>query len=221
MKKVVLVALAFGVVANVACVENRVASKGEIVSIDSILLMQKSKAGQELAAKIQKKVESLQKDINKGQKELTDMQEAIGKKSKVLSQDALQEKTEELSMKKKNLERELADKEETLRASVQKDQITLREKQMAVIKDVFDKEGWSMLVDSNTPGVLCVSNAIDKTEEILKIVDTKYEKPKKAINTDASAKIVKASTQGAQQVKAETKKQDAQKQESGELLKVA
>gem|GEM_PF-2187798 len=224
MKKMIIGLVALGSLASAVSLNAAVAGKGEIVSIDSILLMQRSLAGQELGAKIQKKVESLQKDINKSQKELVDMQEAISKKAKVLSQEALQEKTEELGNKKKNFERELADKEESLRLSVQKDQIALREKQMAVINDVFEKEGWMMLVDRNTPGVLCVSNAIDKTEEILKIVDSKFEKTKKASKVEPTAKTVKSPTQSKQSVKNDdAKKSDTvnASKEGSDLLKVA
>ena len=91
----------------------------ELVSIDSILIMQKSQEGKELAAKIQKDVDAFQEEIRKTQKDLTDQQEALNKQAKILSKEALQEKSEELANKRKKYERDFADKEEALRASIQ------------------------------------------------------------------------------------------------------
>jgi len=153
---------------------NFVAAKSELVSIDSILIMQKSKEGQEISAKIQKDVEKFQKEVEGYQKELVAMQESITKQSKALSQTALQEKTEQLTNKKKDIERKLTEKEEALKGEIQKKQFMLREKQLATITEVSSKEDWGMLVDRNVPGVLYVSNAIDKTDMVLKAVDEKY-----------------------------------------------
>ncbi len=145
-----------------------------LVSIDSIKIMQESKEGKSITSKIQKDFEKFQAQVKSAQQELMGMQEDLNKKAKVLSQDALQEKTEALTKKKKDLERELADKEEALRATIQKQQIMLREKQLKVVKEVSEKEKFGAVVDVNTPGVLFVSNAIDKTDLMLKAVDEQY-----------------------------------------------
>ena len=153
---------------------NFVAAKADLVSIDSILIMQKSKEGQEISAKIQKEVEKFQKEVEGYQKELVAMQESITKQSKALSQAALQEKSEQLTNKKKEIEHILTGKEEALKGEIQKKQFMLREKQLATISEVSSKEEWAVLVDRNTPGVLYVSTAIDKTDMVLKAVDAKY-----------------------------------------------
>jgi outer membrane protein len=151
-----------------------VAEPTSLVSIDSISIMQNSKEGKEITAQIQKDVEKFQHQVKTAQKTLADMQEDLNKKAQVLSQEALQEKTEALAKQKKDSERDLADKEEALRTSVQKKQIALREKQLKIAHEVSEKEKWGMVVDKNTPGVLFVSNAIDKTDTVLKAVDAKY-----------------------------------------------
>jgi Skp family chaperone for outer membrane proteins len=148
----------------------------KLVSIDSILLMQKSKEGQKLAGEIQKEIGEFQTFAKNEQKKLVDFQEEVSKKAKVLSKDALSEKGEKLASMKKNAERTLGDKEEALKTSIQKQQISLRNKQMKVANEVFEQKNWGMMIDNNTPGVLFVSRAIDKTDEILKSVDERYEK---------------------------------------------
>lgn len=98
MKKIVLLAAAL-----MATSGNLVQAKDgkKLVSIDSISIMQKSIEGKEITSKIQKDIDSFQEEVKLTQKDLADFQEAIVKQSKVLSSDALQEKTAELNSKKK------------------------------------------------------------------------------------------------------------------------
>ena len=152
-----------------------VTPKGELVSIDSILIMQKSKEGQDIAVKLQKEIEQFQNQVKVSHGELTNLQDEITKQAKVLSTEALQAKTDKLTQMKKDAERTLTDKEESLKAAIQRKQFALREKQLSVISEVSEKNEWGVLVDKNTPGVLFVSNAIDKTDIVLQAIDAKYE----------------------------------------------
>lgn len=164
---------------------------GKLVSIDSILLMQKSKEGQKLGEKIQKDIEEFQKFAKNAQKELTDYQESVSKQAKALSKDALVEKGEKLATMKKNAERALEDKETELKHKIQREQIELRNRQMKVANEVFEKKEYGLMIDSNTPGVLFVSKAIDKTDEILKVVDEKFEKEAKVVSEPKKVKETK------------------------------
>jgi len=175
MKKMVVGALA-GVLLGGSM---QATDAGALVSIDSLVIMQKSTEGQKLATEIKKDIESFQGEVQKTQKELAEMQESLAKQSRILSKEAMQDKAEELNNKRKKLEREFADKEEVLRAEIQKKQMSLREKQLAVINKVFGEEKWSALLDKNTPGLLCVSDAIDRTTEVLSRVDKEYAASKK------------------------------------------
>ena len=106
----------------------------------------------------------------------------------------MQEKTVELNQKRKKLEREFSDKEEALRNSIQKKQILLRERQLGVASELFAKEDWGLVVDKQTPGVLFVSSAIDKTDLVLEAVDEKYQagKTKKDAPKAATVKTAAA-----------------------------
>ena len=154
--------------------------KGKIVSIDTLLIMQKSLEGQEVSGKIQQKIDSFQTEIKKAQQELVEKQDALNKQAKVISKDALDLKAEELANTRKNYERTFADKEEALRASIQKEQLALRDRKMKVINNVFDQQGYAAIIDKNAPGVLFVSNSIDKTDFVLKAVDEKFAAATKA-----------------------------------------
>ena len=148
-----------------------------LVSIDSIMIMQKSKEGQKLAGEIQKEITKFQAEVQNSQKELAELSKGLDIQGKALNTDAKQGKTEALTQKRKELERKFTDKEEQLRASIQKRQIALRDSQLKVINKVSEKEGWGLLVDKNTPGVLFVSKAIDKTPMVLAAVDAAYSIP--------------------------------------------
>jgi outer membrane protein len=149
----------------------------KIASIDSLMIMQQSDEGIKLAMKIQKEIDAFQNEIKNVQKELGDMQESINKQAKLLSEDALNQKADELAAKRKTYERTFVDKEEQLRASIQKQQVALRERQMKVINSVSEKEGYLAMLDKNTPGLLFVSNTIDQTEHMLKAVNQHFNAP--------------------------------------------
>lgn len=155
----------------------------DLVSIDSLKMLQESKEGKSLQTRLQKDIETFQKEVQGAQQKVVELQEKIQKQAKVLSKKALMEKGEELSTMKKRAERDLADKEESLKNKVQREQMMLREKQLKTAKRIFDGKNWGMMIDKNTPGVLFVNDAIDKTSEVLKIVDAEYAK-------DAAKEIV-------------------------------
>ena len=148
----------------------------KIVTIDSINLMQKSKEGKLLTERIQKDITEFQTSVKKAQDELIELQEKVSKQAKVLSKEALLEKGEELAKKKKSAERDLTEKEESLKMSVQRQQLVLRDKQMKIASEVFDKNGWDMMMERSTPGLFFVSKSVDKTESVLAVVDQTYDK---------------------------------------------
>ena len=167
-------------------------SAAEIVSIDSLAIMQKSAEGQALAEKIKKEITSFQDDVQTAQKDLADKRDALSKQAKVLSEEAMQEKQTELTQKSKKLEREFADKEEALRSKLQKWQVALREKQLKIVDKLFAEKDCSV-IDKNTPGLLRVAKSTDKTEEVLVAVNDAYKADKVTVKTDkATTKVAKS-----------------------------
>src|SRR3990172_599275 len=99
MKKMFLLVPAVAFVASLS-------ASTELVSIDSLAIMQKSAEGKELAEKIKKEITSFQDDVQSAHKDLNERREALAKQAKVLSEEAMQEKQAELTQKSKKLERE-------------------------------------------------------------------------------------------------------------------
>lgn len=160
----------------------------DVVSIDSISIMQKSKEGQKFTDVMKKKVESFNELRQRLQKELADMQDELQKKAAVLSKDALQEKTEALAKKEREAKRDIADQEETLSAEVQKMQFKLRKKQLDVANKICQENKWGVMIDKNTPGVLFVSDSIDKSDAVLKAIDAEYDATTKKANPATEVK---------------------------------
>ena len=194
MKKILISALLLAVSSVQAA--DIVKKSDNLVSIDSILLMQDSTEGKLLAERFQKEVEDFRTQVKTEQDKLVNLQKTIEKQAKVLSKEAKLEKIEELEKMKKTAERNLADMEENLKTKVQRQQFVLREKQMKVVNNVCKKQDWGLMIDKNVPGVLFVNNAIDKTDIVLKAVNVDYEKElnsSKTVNTDSSTvKKIKA-----------------------------
>ena len=175
MKKFLNISLVLGLLVSSSFAVDT-ANKDTLVSIDSLTVLQKSKEGKVLAERLQKDIELFQNEVKNAQTKVASLQESIQKQAKVLSKEALMEKGEELANAKKRAERDLVDKEEALKIKVQREQTILRDKQLKVAKGVFDKNSGGMAIDVNTPGVLFVNKAIDKTDDVLKEVDAAYEK---------------------------------------------
>ncbi|MBD3231693.1 hypothetical protein GF322_03445 [Candidatus Dependentiae bacterium] len=174
-------------------------TRPKLISIDSILLMQKSKEGQLLTQKLQKDIEEFQNFAKNAQQEVADFQETVQKQAKVLSKEALMEKGERLEKMKKNAERELADREAELKRKIQREQMSLREKQLANVSKIFENKNWGLVIDRNTPGILFVKDSIDKTDELLKSIDEEYEKTtaKKIVENEKDNNLISASKKAA------------------------
>lgn len=169
------------------------ASAKELVCFDSMRILQEAKENQKIAGELNGKIEELQSFVKESQQKLVDMQSELDKKTSVLSKEAVQEKTEAIVQKKKDLERTIGDKKEKLEKLIQQKQVALRSKQIGVINEVCKKEDWGVLVDKNAPGVVFASDTLDRTDILIKAIDSAYdvEKSTKNNNLEKTAKAAK------------------------------
>ncbi len=158
---------------------------------DSIYVLQASNEGKDLIKGIQKDVETFQSEFKQAQQSMVEAQESLNKQAKKLSAEALREKTEELAQKNKKSERDFAERQEQLRGLIEKKQVMLRQRQVGMISEELQKDGWSAILDKNTPGVYYVAKSLDKTEEALAKVNASYVSPavKVAANTNAKSAV--------------------------------
>ncbi len=165
------------------------ANDSKFVVIDRNVLLQKSEEGEKLSKELKKEFEALNAEYQADQKDLADRLSALEKQSKVLSKEALAEKRDELEKKKQEYQFKLSNKEETLRRKLQTKQHALFEKFEEIIKDLFEKNNWELLVDKNTPGVICKTGN-DKTDVILKEIDIRNKAAKTTTKTAQANTVV-------------------------------
>lgn len=179
MKKLLLAALALSCAAGLQ-------AKLELVSVDSMVLLEKSKAGQELANKARKERESLESFIATTNKELAQLQEEISTKAQLLSKEALQEKMDQFEQRRRRAEREITDKREAASLAIQREQSKFREEQLGVIKKMCERKGWDALLEKNA--ALFVSNSIDKTADVLQELDAAHDAKSGSAKADVKKK---------------------------------
>ena len=158
-------------------VEQKEARPTKIVSVDSIRMLRESREGKKLESEIQGEVKSFEEYIRKANNELVAEQESLTKQAQnnLLSKDVLQDQADKLMRLKKDKQREIESRRETLSESIQSRQVKLREKQLVEAREVLVKQGWELMVEKHAPFVLAVSPSIDKTDDVIKAVNEKYE----------------------------------------------
>lgn len=165
-----------------------VSAKSEIISLDSVAVMQGSQEGKLVASKIKKDIEKFQAELKKAQADFLAEKESLDKQAKALSKDALEAKTDALDAKRKKAERDFAAREEELQQQIKKEQFSLLERQRSVIAKWVEKESPTAVFDRQTPGLLFAAASIDKTADVLKFVDEQYNSAKTTTKVATTAK---------------------------------
>jgi Skp family chaperone for outer membrane proteins len=186
MKKIMLSCVSLALAAGLQ------AKMIELVSVDTALIAEKSKAGQAFAEKLRAERAKLEAFVSAEQKELVKMQDEITLKAQILSKDALQEKSEQLALKQREFQRKATDKEEAARMTMQRENLKFHKEQSETIKQLCEKKGWDALLDKQS--ALFVSNSIDRTDEVLKALDEAFDQKNaasKAAKKDEDKKVAK------------------------------
>lgn len=163
----------------------------ELVCFDSVKILQEAKENQKVSGELNKKIEELQLFVKDSQQKLVDMQTELDKKASLLSKEAVQEKTDAIVQKKKDLERIIGDKKDKLEKEIQRRQVALRTKQIEVINKVCEREDWGILVDKNAPGVVFAAQALDRTDILIKEIDKAYEQANASKSTTTKTALNK------------------------------
>lgn len=185
MKKIVSTAF----VVSIVCTSFVVAAL-ETVVFDAPRLLQESKEGKIFAESVNKKIASFQEFAKSSYEKIATKQKDLDAKSKVLSKEAFQEKVEEIAQNKKELDRTLNDKKDSIEKDIEREKSKLGQKYMEIAKTLFDKEGWGLLLEKNMPGVVCVADGKDITSKLIVAVNQEFDNNKAKAVTKAPAKKV-------------------------------
>lgn len=170
------VLLLVGFAALFMTAETSVAQTLKIGVVDIQKFQKKSKSFQSLSAKLKTKFDALQKKLDDERNALVKLEEDFKKQSMMLSLDAQEDKKRELDKKRRyykylyeELTLEMKDLEQEATGDVGKE----LEK---VVKKIAEKEGYTLILEKRTLGLIFFSTTIDVTDRVVDAYDA--TKPK-------------------------------------------
>lgn len=157
-----------------------VAKDSKVFSIDSSKLLRESREGRAILASSEKDKEEVMKLEYEQSKKIGEMRGKIeeGVRAGRFTEDVLQDKYKELEQSQKTAKRLLEDARENFEWKKQRKIIKFRNKVHEVAADYFNKQGGSIVFDKATPGIVFVADSTDRTDSLLKEINTRYEKEK-------------------------------------------
>lgn len=135
-----------------------------------------SEAGKSAKEKIAKTVKEYEGTVEGRQKELKKLKEDLEKQALVLSEVARADKEREYQQKLKEFQRFTKDIQEELQ---QKDTDFTRqilEELLKVIKEIGQKEGYTLVLEQTESSLLYADSKIDITEKVIKAYDARFKK---------------------------------------------
>ena len=146
--------------------------------IDIKKVINKSKYGEEIIQKLQKKYEELSLKVQAKAKELDTIKEELEKKGALLSQEAREKKQAEYQ----KLLRELKSLQEDAQYEMQEYEKQLLDpvfKELeGVLKEFVQKEGIDLVLEKNQPGIYYVAPKVDYTDKLIDKFNAYYETKK-------------------------------------------
>lgn len=135
-------------------------------------------AGKEAKEILEKEKDKKQKEIEKQEKKIDALKAEIESKKTVLSEEALQKKQEDLDRLLRQLKRFVQDSNDELQKKQQQYTNKILSELVEVVNEIGKQRGYTIIFE-RVPGVLLyVDEAIDITDEVIKLYDEKYQKEK-------------------------------------------
>jgi len=137
--------------------------------VDFQKIIQSSSAGKEAQAKINEKGKEMEKDLKAKGSEIEEIKKKLDRESLVMSKEMRDQKEREFRIKvndfkalEKKYKAELNETNSKLVLKIQKDVVKLA-------KEIGKKEGYLLIIEKNTAGILYSPVSIEITDKIIKI----------------------------------------------------
>ncbi|MBU1007617.1 OmpH family outer membrane protein [Candidatus Dependentiae bacterium] len=155
-------------------------ASNNVFSIDSNKLLRESREGRALLGTSEKDKENVMKIEYEQSKKIGELRSKIedGVRAGKFTEDVLQEKYEELGRLQKKAKRLVEDAREDFDLKKQREIVKFRNKVHMTAADYFNKAGGSIVFDKATPGIIYVADSTDRTDSLLKELNSRYEKEK-------------------------------------------
>lgn len=172
MKKVLVLALSLLLLGAFSAS----AAETKIGFVDLQKALNLSAEGQAAKAKISAKVKDYEKVINKKQEELKTLKADLEKQAVVLSPDARDAKERDYQQKLKDFQRYTKDVQDELKQQDSDHTNRIIEKLVNLVKEIGKREGYDLIVEANSGGVIYGADKVDLTDTLLKEFDAQFKK---------------------------------------------
>jgi outer membrane protein len=147
------------------------AQPAKIAIIDLDKFQKTSKSFQKAGAVFKKKLEDLQKKLDDERTAVAKLEEEFKKQSMMLSLDAQEDKRRELE-KKRRYYKYLYDEFSQEMKETESDSIKkVMEELQKVVAKIGQKEGYTLIVEKRTPGLIYFNKATDITDQVIEAYD--------------------------------------------------
>ncbi len=168
MRKILILFL-FAIFCMGSLVQAQSANKIGYIDLQSVI--QNSKAGKAAKASFEAEFKKKRVIIENKAKALAQEEQDFINQSALMDDDAKKRRAEEISRKKK----ELARLRDDFREELQKKDFELTQKILkeleSVIKNIGNKEGYSLIVEKTESGVIYGNDSVDITQKVIKAYD--------------------------------------------------
>lgn len=160
------VILVFGFQNHALCADN---CKVGVVDIEKF--QKKSKSFQKVGESLKQKFESLQEKLDKKKVELIEIEKELKKQSMMLSLDAKEDREKELERKRRQYKYLADDFTQEMKQAQLEARKNLAKELEKVVGRIGKKEGYTMIMEKRTIGLIYYDSAIDITDQVIKAYD--------------------------------------------------
>lgn len=134
--------------------------------INGLTILNKSEAGLKAKEQLEGKYKNMKKDLDKQEADLEKLRADIQKQEMVLSQEAKNSKTEEFRKKIRDFQDAYRAYQQKLKAEEESLYKPILEQVKKVVEEYGKKNGYILILDRMSTGVVFLDSSIDITEEI-------------------------------------------------------
>lgn len=148
----------------------------KIAYIDLQKALEMTKEGQRVQKQFKDEIDNEQRSIDKKKVEVERLKESLDKQRSTLNEKALRDKEEELRVSTRELERSFQDSKEKLGRKNASLVGELVQKMRKLVEELGKKEGYAMILEKNSQGLIFADESYDITDRIAKKFDESYSK---------------------------------------------
>ncbi len=143
----------------------------KIAFVDMQKALNFCEAGKEAKKQITMEFEKMQKSFIGRQRDVEKLKEELDKRGSVMSEAARTDKERDYQTKLRDLQRLQRDYEDDLRRKDRELTERILKNLEAIVKKVGEEGKYTLIVERNQPTIIYISNALDLTDEVIRIVD--------------------------------------------------